>query len=478
MNFNWNTFIDLGMISAALLLATLLRAKVRFFQKYLIPNALTAGLILLPLYNFVFPHVGITSAGLGELAYHLLGISFIAMSLRTTRSTAAVGAHRHFSTVVALLSQFALQVLAGLLLTLFFISTFYPDLYEPFGYLLPLGYVQGPGQAFAIGESWTGFGIEGAGSVGLTFAAIGFILATFGGVFLINFGIRRGWVSREELTPLNESRVRTGVYPRNAERPVGSVMTTESEAIDTMTFNGGLVLAGYFLTYLFLNFLTWALGLVGPLGEELAVNLWGVSFIFAALVGLAMKHTIQALRVDHVIDTRTMNRISGFSVDIMVTSAIGAISLVTVSQYWIPILVLALVGATLTFTTVPFIASRIFTDHKFHRMLLIFGLSTGTLSTGLALLRVIDPGFETPVATDYTYAAGITFVFAIPFILSISLPVRAFVTGNIMFFWIAVAVAVAYFIFVFISYLVLAKGKAFAGPRHVWLRHGREEHQA
>jgi ESS family glutamate:Na+ symporter len=129
----------------------------------------------------------------------------------------------------------------------------------------------------------------------------------------------------------------------------------------------------------------------------------------------------------------------------------------------------------MTFITVPWIASRLFRDHKFHRMLLIFGVSTGTLSTGLALLRVIDPDFETPVASDYTYAAGITFVFAIPFILSISLPVRAFVTGNFMFFWAAMAIAAAYFVFVFVAYLVLAKDKAFAGPSQVWLRHGHGE---
>jgi ESS family glutamate:Na+ symporter len=251
-------------------------------------------------------------------------------------------------------------------------------------------------------------------------------------------------------------------------------MTTETEAIDSMSFNAGLVLLCYFFTYLFLRFITWALSMVGPLGEELAVNLWGISFIFAALIGLAVKHFIQAVRVDHIIDTRTMNRVSGLSVDVMVTSAIGAISLVAVSSYWVPILVIAAVGAILTFTTVPWIASRVFRDHKFHRMLLIFGVSTGTLSTGLALLRVIDPDFETPVASDYTYAAGITFVFAIPFILSISLPVRAFVTGNFMYFWMALAIAAGYFLFVFICYLVLAKDKAFAGPKQVWLRHGHD----
>ena len=42
MNFSWTLFIDLGLIAFALLIATVIRAKVPFFQKYLIPNAITA----------------------------------------------------------------------------------------------------------------------------------------------------------------------------------------------------------------------------------------------------------------------------------------------------------------------------------------------------------------------------------------------------------------------------------------------------
>ncbi len=58
MNFPWKFFLDLGVISIALLFATLLRARIKFFQKYLIPNALTAGFMLLFFYNFVAKYVG------------------------------------------------------------------------------------------------------------------------------------------------------------------------------------------------------------------------------------------------------------------------------------------------------------------------------------------------------------------------------------------------------------------------------------
>ncbi len=469
MNFSWSLFVDLGVISAALVLATLIRARVRFFQRYLIPNALTAGFILLPLYNFVFPQLGITSAGLGELAYHLLSISFVAMALRKSPPGGTKGDKRIFSTSVAVLSQYALQAAVGLLLTLLFIVTIMPNLYHSFGFLLPLGFVLGPGQAFAIGSGWEISGIAGAGSVGLTFAAIGFIVSCFGGVFLINYGIKRGWLEKRFVEVLNQQGVKTGVYARDAAKPIGSNLTTETEAIDSMSFNTAIVLLCYFATYLFLQGVTALLSLIGPLGAELAINLWGISFIFASLIGLLFKAIFFGLKIEYILDNATLNRVSGLSVDVMVASAIAAISLVVVSRLIVPILVLSAVGTVLAVLTIPWICSRLFKDHQFHRMLIVFGVSTGTLSTGLALLRVIDPDFETPVASDYAYASGITFVLAIPFILSINLPVRAYITGNMVFFWIALAVSLGYLLFTVISYFLLCGRRAVARPSQVWL---------
>ncbi|MFW5683976.1 MAG: sodium:glutamate symporter [Spirochaetota bacterium] len=466
MSFDWTLFIHIGIIATAMMLATWIRTRVRFFQRYLIPNALTAGFILLPLYNFVFPLLGLDTMTLEALTYHLLSVSFVAMSLRKAPKRPNDG--RIFATSVSVLSQYAIQTTVGLLLTYLLISTIMPDLFHSFGWLMPLGFVLGPGQAFSIGEGWRVAGIEGAGSIGLTFAAIGFIVSSFGGVFLINYGLRRGWMSKAHADAINKQGIKRGVYPRGSRLPVGSLLTTETEAVDSMTLNAGLVLIAYFAAYLFLLAMQWALGFLGSTGERLATNLWGISFIFAAIAGLGIKGLLTVVKADHIIDNQTLNRVSGFAVDFMVTAAIAAISLVIVGEFWLPILVLSVAGTTLCFVQVPWFTSRIFRDHQFHRMLIIFGVSTGTLSTGLALLRVVDPDFETPVASDYAYASGITFLLAIPFILSINLPVSAFETGNMLYFWLALGVAAAYLIFVFVSYLFLAKGRAFASANQVW----------
>ncbi len=468
MSIQWTMFINLGIISASLILATWIRTKIRFFQKYLIPNPLLAGFILLPLYNFVFPIIGLTSVNLGEMAYHLLSISFVALALKAPpKKNVARG--RIFGTTLSVLFQFGVQGFIGLMLTFFFIQTIMPELFHSFGYLLPLGFSQGPGQAYSIGESWTVFGVEGAGSVGLTFAAIGFILCSFGGVFIINYGIKKEWIAKEKVEFLLNKDMRPGVHPKGTKLKVGSYQTTETEAIDTLTLNMGMVLFGYFMAFLFLTGLEYLLSFVGPAGEQLAATFWGLSFIFAALMGLLMKQILSRTNTQHIMDNLTLNRITGFSVDLMVTSAIAAISLVMVSKYWIPIFTIAIIGTVVvSFTTIWF-ASRIFRDHRFLRTLLIFGVSTGTLSTGLALLRVVDPDFETPVATDYTYASGLTFVFAIHYILTMNMPLRTFITGDYKWFWFAVLINIVYLLFSGTFFVKLAgKKRVFTHKSKLW----------
>lgn len=470
MSFNWAFFVDLGMVGIALLVSTLVRSRIRFFQRYLIPNALTAGLILLPVYNFLMPALGLGTRNLEELAYHLLSIAFIAMTLRPTKRTGHRGDGRVFAMSIGILSQYAVQAFVGLMITFLLISTFMPDLYHSFGFLLPLGFALGPGQALSIGEGWRSAGIEGAGSVGLTFAALGFLLACFGGVYLINYGIRHGWISRAESKVLDTERVRTGVYPHD-KQPIGAKLVTESEAVDSLSFTAAIVFVVYFLTFLVLSGLQYALSFIGPLGVELATNLWGLSFIFAALMAILVKHIIQALNLQHLTDIQTLNRINGFSVDVLVTASIGAISLLVVLEYIVPIAILASVGALLTITLVPWVCSRIFKpdDHRFLRMLMIYGASTGTLTTGLALLRVLDPDFETPVATDYAYASGLVFAMVIPLVLSINLPVLAYTSGDINWFWLAVLVVSGYLLFTAFSYVFLARERSFRKRFRVWL---------
>jgi ESS family glutamate:Na+ symporter len=467
MSYQWPMFINLGIISAGLLLATWIRTKVNFFQRFLIPNSLLAGFILLPLYNFVFPYMGLSTVDLGEMAYHLLSLSFVALSLKALPRKKP-GKGRIFGTTLSVLFQFGVQGFIGLILTFVFIQTIRPDLFHSFGYLLPLGFAQGPGQAYSIGESWTSFGVEGAGSIGLTFAAIGFIFCSFGGIFIINLAIKKGWISKEQVKFLKNKELKPGILPKGSKLKAGSFQTTQTEAIDTLTLNAALVLLGYYAAFLILKGIDFLLSFIGPAGEQLAQTFWGLSFIFAALMGLLLRQILKTTENQHIVDNLTMNRLTGIFVDIMVASAIAAISIVVIKNYWLPIMSISIIAAVVVAFTTLWYSSRIFTDHRFLRTLLVYGVSTGTLSTGLALLRVVDPDFETPVATDYTYAAGITFAFAIPYVLTMNLPLHTFVTGDYKWFWLAVLVNVAYLLFTGIFFFKFAGKRAFKHKLKIW----------
>jgi len=472
MSFDWTVFIHLGIISAALMLATFIRAKVRFFQRFLIPNALTAGFILLPLYNYVFPLVGLNSMTLEALTYHLLSVSFVAMSLRKAPKRKRDG--RIFATSVAVLSQYAIQTSLGLILTFVMIRTFIPDLFHSFGWLMPLGFVLGPGQAFSIGEGWRVAGIEGAGSIGLTFAAVGFIVSSFGGVFLINYGIRHGWLAnnRHEVAHTDAG---PGVRPAGSKMPVGSRLTTDSDAIDTMTVNLGMVAGCYLVTYLFLQGMTGLLSLLGDLGRDLAINLWGISFVFASVVAMIVRNILRKAKVDHILDNGSLTRISGTSVDMTVAAAVGAISLVVVGQYWLPIVIIAAVAGIFVCISVPWMGSRLFANHRMHRTLILFGAMTGTLPTGLALLRVIDPDFETPVGSDYVYSSAIVFILVIPLVLAMNLPAYAVARNQPHLVWILLGLLAAYVIVGFVLYVVVAGVRRFKSPFRIWMPKGDVE---
>ncbi|MEA2077569.1 MAG: sodium:glutamate symporter [Candidatus Marinimicrobia bacterium] len=471
MNFHWDVFINLGIISVALLIATFIRSKVKFFQRYLIPNALTAGFILLPLYNYVFPLIGFQTGSLKDIAYHFLGMSFVVLTLRHTqkKSKENDGA---LPMAVAIIYQYAIQLVIGLLLTLLMIYTFRPELFHSFGVFMPLGFVLGPGQAMSIGANWGEMmSIEGLSSVGLTFAAIGFIICCFGGIYLINFAKRNNWITKEDLEYMGKEGTRRGIFSRKRkDLPVGSYLTSESEAIDTLSLHTGLVLFTYFLSYLLLLGLTKLLSFAGDSGIQLGDSLWGISFIFAAFTGMLVRRILIAFKADHVVNNMAMNRVSGFLVDYMVAAAIAAISIAIVASYWVPILIVSIVGGVISTWAVILIGSRLFKTHRFFRTLMIFGVSTGTLSTALALIRVVDPDFETPVVEDYTYGAGIVFLFAIPLILFMTWPVKTFLTGEWIWFWMFFGLSVLYLIACTIYFVIKLPHHAFKDKRQVWFK--------
>jgi ESS family glutamate:Na+ symporter len=142
-------------------------------------------------------------------------------------------------------STFGLQAaVCGLLILIFRLVGL--ELFPTFGFLLPLGFEEGPGQALSFGKVWEGLGFEHAATIGLTFATIGFGFAFFVGVPLVNRGIRKGLAvhSSNNLT----KSVLTGIVPTNMPKESAGRLTLHPSNVDSLAFQAAMVGLVYLLT--------------------------------------------------------------------------------------------------------------------------------------------------------------------------------------------------------------------------------------
>jgi ESS family glutamate:Na+ symporter len=489
MNFQWTFLIDLGVIGLALLAATLIRSRVPFFQKFLIPNSLTAGFILFPFYNWLAPRLGLGMGNLENLVFHCLNLSFIAMSLRGGEKREKKGIRDIFATANSVLAQYAIQCFIGVGLTLVLMFTILPNLFPGYGLFATLGFSLGPGQAFSMGNSWEKiltdaaaggavipYHYQGLGGVGLTFGAVGFLWACFGGIFLINWGIRKGWIDRAEIDHLNQRNIRRGLSPRGETAALsGERDLTNPEAIDPLSFNLALVLGTYLITYMFMIGQTKLLSMLGPRPALLAQNFWSIMFIFCAVFAMIVRSVLKLFKIEYIVDDNRMNRISGFSVDFMVAAALGAISIAVIKEYWVSILIITTATGLVSTVTHIWLSSRMFTDHVFYRTMLVYGCITGTLPTGLALLRVLDPHFATPASRDYMMASGIVFLLAIPILMTANMPLWDAIDGHVTRTWWLMGLYLLYIILCLAAYFVLSGRRGLKKPGHIWLRRVKGE---
>ena len=76
-----------------------------------------------------------------------------------------------------------------------------------------------------------------------------------------------------------------------------------------------------------------------------------------------------------------------------------------------------------------FIANTLFPDYRAEQFLMMYGMLTGTASTGIMLLREADPEFKTPAADNLVYQNFPAMVLGFPMMLLATLaPKRPLIT--------------------------------------------------
>lgn len=244
----WSFVLTLSLLFAAMIAANILRRLCPFIRKALIPSSVLGGFLLL-LANAVarwgFHHPLFSTGTLEILTYHGLGLGFAALALRNTeKKTDGRSRTGAFDTGVTVVNGYLLQAVLGLIVTIglyYAIRSFYAS-----GLLLPMGYGQGPGQAYNWGHNYEmQWGFENGTSFGLAVAAMGFVSASVGGVIYLNW-LRRKGIFQGRLGEDARDNVTLSTFTGDNEVPI-------SESMDKFTIQLALVFLAYALAFLFMK---------------------------------------------------------------------------------------------------------------------------------------------------------------------------------------------------------------------------------
>ena len=447
----WNIVVQMGLIAGAIMLANLLRQKIPFIRKSLMPVAVLGGFLLL---IAKYLHLVCIDQTLMEmLVYHGIALGFIAMSLRVPEEGGRrKGDLTGLKSGAVIVSSYMVQGVVGLLVTLLLAYTVKPDLFKAAGLLLPMGYGQGPGQANNVGSSYEALGFTGGRSFGLAVAAAGYLVACVVGVVILNLLSRRGKIGAARSSAAEQHPA--DFFQSRDEIPI-------SDSIDKLSVQIAMVLLVYLLTYL----AAWGLTSgIAALSEGLAATLntliWGFNFIIGAALAMLVRVLLQRGRKTGVIlrqyqNNYLLNRISGFFFDIMIVAGIGSINLEDIRGLWLPFVLLVVCGAIVTWVHLRIVCRKVYPDYYYEGLISMYGMLTGTISSGVLLLREIDPELETPAANNLVVGSSFGIVLGAPVLILVGMAPRSDVMC-----WVVMGLAALYCALLYLLIFKLTARKA------------------
>lgn len=425
----WSFVLLLTLLLGSLMIANIFKRRVPFLKNSLVPNSVLGGIIILLvewIYKLVSGNAFFDSAMFGGtgnttleiITYHCLALGFIASSLKTGGGKMnKKRAGEVFNTGITTVATYLLQGTVGLAITII-AANVVSGFFGGAGILLPFGYGQGTGQALNWGgiyESEHGF-VNGR-SFGLTIAALGFLSAAIGGVLHLNIQRKTG---KLKLSTRTDGSTHTDKIESFNEIPM-------QESVDKITVQLAFIMISYGIAYALM------VGL-GSLMPGMKATIYGFNFLLGVLAATLVKTVANWLYLKKWVTRKytnnfLMTRLSNLFFDIMVVAGVAAIRLEALEKYWVILAILGFAGLVVTYVYNRIIAKKLFPEYYEEQFLAMYGMLTGTASTGIILLREIDPEFKTPVSDNLVYQNFPAIAFGFPLMLLANLaPVNPLLT--------------------------------------------------
>jgi ESS family glutamate:Na+ symporter len=291
---------------------------------------------------------------------------------------------------------------------------------EMFGAIVPVGFEGGHGTAGGMKAVFTANGWAEGGDFALASATMGMCSAIVVGMVLINWATRRGMTAKKtspEIVPEDDS---IGVIPVD-RRPSAGRLTVNADVIESFSLHLVFVGVAVGIGYLLKGGMVLFEGAVnadliqqvqaGVAGAEDVYKNNGLrtivksfpTFPLCMIGGLIVQIWEQKFDKRKLMDLGLTRRIQNTSLDFLVVPAIAMIKVDALIPALAPFAVVVLAAILWNVFCVTVLARRMLPDAWFERSITEMGQSMGVTSTGLLLLRVVDPDYKTPAANAFAY---------------------------------------------------------------------------
>jgi len=359
-----------------------------------------------------------------------------------------------------------MQGILGFGISLALAYTIFPGLFPPFGLLLPLGFGQGAGEAYSIGYSWEALGFINGGNIGLSIAMIGLVWSIIPGIPLLNYLVRRkeklGLAEIKDAGNINIEKINK--IDENAEPDSASKEKGKNISVDKLTIQIALIGTIYLVTFYLLKGIAALLLPLGSYGQTISQLLWGFHFVIATMLAILVKIILNSfkkrkwLKITYT-DNYLLQHVADTTFDYMIVASIAAISIIILRENWIPILIITTLGGIVTIFFTVFICKRIYKKNVLEHIAVLYGTWTGTISTGVALLREIDPEAKSNATEDLVLGSGIALPLGIPLMLVLGLAVNGSKTKNPMLYLYSMLIFIVFFGVLMAILLIRKKAK-------------------
>lgn len=384
-----------GWASLMLCIGVLLRAKILFLRNMLVPASVIAGILGIVFMN-VLGAIDVSSGTdfnmFTNIVNNLFTVSFISISLTSRPKGEENSAKNVLKGAIALgliwCLLYALTPLIGFSVVALAGSSVSMD--GIYGMLVQFAFCQGPGQAASFGTLFESYGWENATTVAIAFAAIGFLVAFLIGIPAAKAGIKRGIA--KNCGRLDET-IMKGYLKKEEQTELTTKDTTVNSNIETLAFHFALIGICYLLAVMISKVLSYLPSFFGS-------AMSGMMFMNGMYAAYIVKFIINKLHLDFLQDNVLQSKITGWTADYLVVCAFMAVSVSVISKWFVPIILVASVITIVTALICFYFGQRIGGQNDFERTIGLYGVCTGTVPSGIALVRIVDPNFKTTTSIE------------------------------------------------------------------------------